>query len=71
MLRSIMTLKFRIENALRGREECAVMIEYALVVGIISIVLIIAFVTGGIEAGLTSIAANIAGALTAAGNLVL
>ncbi len=68
MLHSILTLKFRMENALRGREEGAVMIEYALVVGVISIVLILAFVTTGLTAGLKSIADGIGTALSGAAN---
>ena len=63
MLRSILTLKYRMESALRGREEGAVMIEYALVVGIISIVLILAFVTTDLVSGIGSVATKIAAEL--------
>ncbi len=63
MLRSILS---RVGKAFRGGEAGAVMIEYALVVGIISLVLIVAFVTGGIEAGLTSISTTIGNALSGA-----
>ncbi len=70
MLRSILTLKYRMENALRGREEGAVMIEYALVVGVISIVLILAFVTLGLTDGLKAIANGIGTALSGAADNV-
>ena len=62
MLRSILT---RVGNALGRGEDGAVMIEYALVVGIISIVLIVAFVTTGLTAGLGNVANAIGTVLSA------
>ncbi len=43
MIRSLLALKFRMENALRGREEGAMMIEYVLVAGIVSVGIVLAF----------------------------
>ena len=63
MLRSILTLKYRMENALRGREEGAVMIEYVLVVGVVSIVLVLGFMTSGIIGTLNTLSTKVADAL--------
>ena len=65
MLRSILTLKYRLENALRDREEGAVMIEYALVVGLVSIVLIVGFLASGIAGGLQTFSGLISAKLGA------
>ena len=46
-----------------AREEGQGMVEYTLVVGTISIVIVAAFLTGGIEAAITGLSTTIASAL--------
>ncbi len=52
-------------RAYSGREEGQGMVEYTLIVGTISLVIIAAFLTGGIEAAINGLSNNIASDLGA------
>ncbi|MGE3960063.1 MAG: Flp family type IVb pilin [Dehalococcoidia bacterium] len=53
-------------RAYSGREEGQGMVEYTLIVGTISLVIIAAFLTGGIEAAINGLSNDIATDLGAA-----